>query len=269
MGYTSKWQIHTVDDHFLTAFRYYDDIVWHSMMYCKFHHWPWHMGHTSLAIGLRLPGSSLLKLPHHSGRSPAARAPGPKWASLSIRQIACSLTTVTEVARLTSPTFQILDASWWYSLTLLENLCLHSETVWKFWWAVLRFSGWVGQTVSEYRRLGDRQFQIFLDKYSSLWGTVQWSEIPKWIGSSDIDVITHLQYDKLWGLPRRVFTLFNCAPPQTRVSAPESHQGWQPECQITEVQSSWSYFQMLLLKMQFDLPPRAWGCGQFSILHSL
>ena len=98
--------------------------------------------------------------------------------------------------------------SWCYSLTLLENLCLHSETVWKFWWAVLRFSGWVGQTVSEYRRLGDIQFQIFLDKYSSLWGTVQWSEIPKWIGSSDIDFITHLQYDKLWGLPRRVFTLF-------------------------------------------------------------
>ena len=114
-----------------------------------------------LAIGLRLPGSSLLKLPHHSGRSPAARAPGPKWASLSIRQIACSLTTVTEVARLTSPTLQLLDASWWYSLTLLENLCLHSETVWKFWWVVLRFSGWVGQTVSEYRRLGDRQLQIF------------------------------------------------------------------------------------------------------------
>ena len=41
------------------------------------------------------------------------------------------------------------------------KLMPYSETVWKFWWAVLRFSGWVGQTVSEYRRLGDRQFQIF------------------------------------------------------------------------------------------------------------
>ena len=178
MGHTSKWQFHTGDDHFMTAAGYnrkwwsinkinfnfiielgiwvirasgksirLTTIFWQlsgTMMYCNFHHWPWHMGHTSLAIGLRLPGSSLLKLPYHSGCSPAARAPGPKWASLSIRQIACSLTTVTEVARLTSPTFQILDASWWYSLTLLENLCLHSETDWKFWWAVLRFSGWVG-----------------------------------------------------------------------------------------------------------------------------
>ena len=51
------------------------------------------------------------------------------------------------------------------------------------------------------------QYQIFLDKYSPLLGSVQWSEIPKWIGSSNIDFISHLQYDKLWGLPRRVFTL--------------------------------------------------------------
>ena len=108
------------------------------------------MGHTSLAIGLRLPGSSLLKLPHHSGRSPAARAPGPKWASLSIRQIACSLTTVTEVARLTSPTFQIVDVSWWYSLTLLENFAF-----------ILRlFENFDGQFYDFLVGL-DRQFQIF------------------------------------------------------------------------------------------------------------
>ena len=47
------------------------------------------------------------------------------------------------------------------------------------------------------------QFQICLDKYSPLLGSVQLG-----IGSSNIDFITHLQYDMLWGLPRRVFTLF-------------------------------------------------------------
>ena len=45
-----------------------------------------------------------------------------------------------------------------------------------------------------------------------MWGTVQWSEIHKLIGSSDIDFITHLQYDKLVGLPRREKTQRNlCA----------------------------------------------------------
>ena len=46
---------------------------------------------------------------------------------------------------------------------------------------------------------------IWVIRACPMWGTVQWSEIHKLIGS--IDFITHLQYDKLWGLPRRVFTL--------------------------------------------------------------
>ena len=54
------------------------------------------------------------------------------------------------------------------------------------------------QQIDSFRFLG----QIFTPVGNSA------MEIPKWIGSSDIDCITHLQYDKLWGLPRRVFTLF-------------------------------------------------------------
>ena len=53
------------------------------------------------------------------------------------------------------------------------------------------------QQIDSFRFLG----QIFTPVGNSA------MEIPKWIGSSDIDCITHLQYDKLWGLPRRVFTL--------------------------------------------------------------
>ena len=55
------------------------------------------------------------------------------------------------------------------------------------------------QQIDSFRFLG----QIFTPVGNSA------MEIPKWIGSSDIDCITHLQYDKLWGLPRRVFTLFH------------------------------------------------------------
>ena len=46
---------------------------------------------------------------------------------------------------------------------------ISTKSRWKFFCsASTEFSGWAGHTVSEYLRLGDRQFQIFLDKYSPL-----------------------------------------------------------------------------------------------------
>ena len=40
------------------------------------------------------------------------------------------------------------------------DLCFCYETGWKFWWTVLRYSGWAGQIVSEYSRCGD-SFRFF------------------------------------------------------------------------------------------------------------
>ena len=58
---------------------------------------------------------------------------------------------------------------WFLLIPIHKRIKAHAfETVWKFLYTVLRFSGWAGQTVSEYPILGERQFQIFLDKYSPL-----------------------------------------------------------------------------------------------------
>ena len=101
------------------------------------------------------------------------------------------------------------NVSWWYSLTLLEK-CWLMLLLWDCLKILMDSFTifWLSRTDCFRVPQMWGQFQIFLDKYSPLLGSVQWSEIPKWIGSSNIDFITHLQYDKLWGLPRRVFTLF-------------------------------------------------------------
>ena len=65
------------------------------------------------------------------------------------------------------------NVSWWYSLTLLEK-CLLMLLLW------------------DCLKILMDSFTIFwLNKYSSLWGTVQWSEIPNELGAATL-ILLHI-----------------------------------------------------------------------------